>query len=275
MADPTPYSVSYSFTGYQAVNPALPLPAAEVDVEFANIALSIGETVTALASIRRADGALQNGVVTWDGLDADVQEMIAGAGDRVAFGDISPTAFANQTEAEAGVTGDKLMTPLSTKYAIDAQRAIASQSAAEAGADNTTVLTPLRGKQQADAIRPFASQALAEAAVDNASVMTPLRTKQQRDATRPVYSANVVLTWGSIAAGASGEQSVTVSGAPAGVNARVIIGPPASGVNAGLVAQAWVSAANTVRIRLTNVTGSAITPHSGAATTYGFTVLGY
>jgi hypothetical protein len=37
--------------------------------------------IAALADVRRADGRLENGVVTWDGLDADVRSRITGEDD--------------------------------------------------------------------------------------------------------------------------------------------------------------------------------------------------
>ncbi|WP_157384513.1 tail fiber protein [Nitratireductor soli] len=70
MADPTKYTVSYDFSGYQATNPSAPLPGASVDNEYANIATSIGEAVDAIKDIRRADGSLQNGIVGPDSLGA-------------------------------------------------------------------------------------------------------------------------------------------------------------------------------------------------------------
>jgi hypothetical protein len=38
MANPTPYTVSYSFGGFQASNPSTPLPAGALDNALANIA---------------------------------------------------------------------------------------------------------------------------------------------------------------------------------------------------------------------------------------------
>jgi hypothetical protein len=72
MADPTPYVVSYSFSGFQATNPASPLPAPQVDDEYANIAASIGTLVAGLIDVRRSDGALKNGIVTIDSLSTAV-----------------------------------------------------------------------------------------------------------------------------------------------------------------------------------------------------------
>ncbi|MEC5291576.1 MULTISPECIES: SGNH/GDSL hydrolase family protein [unclassified Aurantimonas] len=72
MADPTKFIPGYSYSGWQASNPSKPLPANQVDNDFANAALSIGETIEALKDVRRSDGALKNGVVTYDSLANDL-----------------------------------------------------------------------------------------------------------------------------------------------------------------------------------------------------------
>ena len=58
MANPSPYVVSYSFGGFQASNPSTPLPAPALDNELANAAASSAAVISALADIRRSDGAL-------------------------------------------------------------------------------------------------------------------------------------------------------------------------------------------------------------------------
>lgn len=268
MADPTPYVVSYSFNGFQALNPQTPLPAASVDIEFANIATAIDDLVAAVTSVRRADGNLQNGVVTWDGLNADVQARITNLDERITVADINPSAIASQPEAEGAVANDRLMTPLRTAQQIAVTRAFASQVQAQVGTDNATVMTPLRGSEQLDALRPFASQAEAEAGSNNTKVVTPLRVKQELDALRTAFTGSAALTWGLIAAGASATQTITVAGAATGD--RVILGLPAAGVTAGLIPTCWVSSADTVTVRLTNITGGGLTP---AAATYNATAV--
>ena len=69
MANPTKYTPSFSFAGYQTTNPTRPLPGVRVDVENNNIANSLNGTIDALADIRRDDGKLQNGIVTPESLD--------------------------------------------------------------------------------------------------------------------------------------------------------------------------------------------------------------
>jgi hypothetical protein len=54
--------------------------------------------------------------------------------------------FANQEEAEAGVSLTAVMTPLRTVQQINAR--LASEDEAETGSDNVKLITPLRGKQQ-------------------------------------------------------------------------------------------------------------------------------
>jgi hypothetical protein len=271
MADPNPYIVSYSFSGFQASNPDRPLPAMAIDTQFSDIAAASAEAVAAITSIRRADGGLENMVVTWDSLTSDVQNRILGSDPRVTVADINPSAFANTAEAVAGVANDRIMTPLRVDEALDVLRAYASQAEAEAGVENTKVVTPLRVKQALDALRALASQAEAEAGVENTKVTTSLRVKQAVDAQRTAFTGSASLTWGSIASLASATQVITCAGAA--VQDRVLVGLAAAGVNAGLLVTAWVSSANNVTVRLTNITGSPITPHSGAATTYAVTAV--
>lgn len=73
MADPNPYVVSYNFGGFQANNPSAPLPADAVDDELAGIAAATVALVAAVKDIRRSDGALKNGIVTFDSFELGLQ----------------------------------------------------------------------------------------------------------------------------------------------------------------------------------------------------------
>lgn len=268
MADPTAYNVSYSFSGFQATNPDDPLPGASLDTELANVETSLDSLVAAVTGIRRSDGALQNAVVTYDSLTDDMKNLIDGA-ESVSVGDLDPAAFASQTEAETGTANDKIMTPLRSKQALDALRALASQSEAQAGTNNTKVMTPLRTKEAIDSQRGLATQAEAEAGTNNTKVLTPLRAAQEIDAKRPALTTTATLTFGSIAAAGAISQTVTLTGAIA--NDGVVLGLPAAGLPSGVIAEAWISAADTVTIRLTNITGASITPT--ASQTYRVTAI--
>lgn len=68
MANPTPYERGYSFTQYQVDHQQTPIPGPELDAEFEDIELSLNATITALADVRRSDGALNNGIVGPDQL---------------------------------------------------------------------------------------------------------------------------------------------------------------------------------------------------------------
>lgn len=80
-----------------------------------------------------------------------------------------------------------------------------------------------------------------------------------REVTRSVQATfldgSATLDFPSIAAGATSELTITVTGAAAGD--VVYLGPP-SGLEAGLAASARVSAANTVTVRMHNTTGGSI-----------------
>jgi hypothetical protein len=73
MTVPVKYVPGYSYSGYQANNPTRPLPAPQVDNDFANIATSVSSLVDGLAEIRRSDGRLKNGVVTPESLAASLK----------------------------------------------------------------------------------------------------------------------------------------------------------------------------------------------------------
>lgn len=70
MAAPTKYVQSYDFSDFQEANPADPLPADQVDAQFALLKTTTDETIDALANVRRSDGALVNGIVTPDSFSA-------------------------------------------------------------------------------------------------------------------------------------------------------------------------------------------------------------
>lgn len=76
MSGPTAYTVSYSFSGFQANNPTTPLPASKLDNELAAIATSVASIILGLADVRRSDGALKNGVVTFDSLAPALQFLV-------------------------------------------------------------------------------------------------------------------------------------------------------------------------------------------------------
>lgn len=94
MANPTPYVPGYSYSDFQTSQPTTPLPAPQIDNDFASIQQTTDETIAALADVRRSDGALKNGVVTPDSLSPE------------ALADLVPaaTALAEQYRDEAAAS---------------------------------------------------------------------------------------------------------------------------------------------------------------------------
>ena len=82
-----------------------------------------------------------------------------------------------------------------------------------------------------------------------------------------VLTGSASLNFPSISA--AGQQDLTITVTGAAVNDEVILGLPAA-PTAGIVFNGFVSAANTVTIRATNVTASPVDP---AAATYSVIVL--
>lgn len=105
MANPDPYEPEFSFSGFQATDPASPLPGNQVDNELANIAESLGETITGLNQIRRADGALQNDIVTLDSLAPEVSSKLGATGPTGPSGPAGPQGAASTVPGPAGATG--------------------------------------------------------------------------------------------------------------------------------------------------------------------------
>ncbi len=105
MSNPSPYVPGFSFAGFQATDPASPLPGNEVDNELANIATSLDETITGLNQVRRADGALQNGSVTLESLAAEVSSKLGATGPTGPVGPSGPQGAASSVPGPTGPTG--------------------------------------------------------------------------------------------------------------------------------------------------------------------------
>jgi hypothetical protein len=88
-------------------------------------------------------------------------------------------------------------------------------------------------------------------------------------ATDLIASATGTLDFGSIAAAASADLTITVTGASTGDS--VHLGLPAA-PTAGIVFNGFVSATNTITVRATNITGSPVDP---ASATYRATVISF
>ena len=78
MADPVKPELDYSYTGFQQETQDRPFPGNALDNDLAELKRAADDTIDALKSVRRADGKLQNRVVTRDSLAADL--AVPGAG---------------------------------------------------------------------------------------------------------------------------------------------------------------------------------------------------
>ena len=72
MAQPVEYNRSYDFTTFQEDFSTQPLPAAQVDINLDNAAISINQIIARLVLIQRDDGAIANSLVTLESLATDV-----------------------------------------------------------------------------------------------------------------------------------------------------------------------------------------------------------
>lgn len=124
MANPAPYVVSYSFGNFQANSPTTPLPGASVDNELANIATAVAAVISALGDIRRSDGALNNGVVTFDSFEAGLQLMLDPTN-----GQLVAAAVATAQAAQAAASGSATAAAGSAASALTQALAAAASAA--------------------------------------------------------------------------------------------------------------------------------------------------
>lgn len=76
MTVPTGYSLSFSFTAFETSAPSTPKPGANLDQQFVQISASISSIIASMSDVRRADGALENGIVTTDSLSTTVMALM-------------------------------------------------------------------------------------------------------------------------------------------------------------------------------------------------------
>ena len=141
MAEPTEYSRSFGFADQQAVTPNSPLPGDMLDNELDQISEAAQSVAAALNDIRRADGALENGIVT--------PESLAG-GEALQDG---------QVPVRSGETfvGSLTVSELAASAASAATSATAAAASAAAAASSAASLGPtiiLRGAVATSAALP-------------------------------------------------------------------------------------------------------------------------
>ena len=72
MAQPTPYDRVFNFQNQQALTPAAPIPAQQLDAELNAIKITLDELLSNIALIQREDGALRNQSVGRETLNEDI-----------------------------------------------------------------------------------------------------------------------------------------------------------------------------------------------------------
>lgn len=98
MPYPTVYDVTYSYTGFQAAQGDDSFPGTQLDADLAGLQANIESLTAFMDDVIRSDGALQNSIVTYDSLSAELQT--AGLAPAAAW------ATATQYAADANVIKD-------------------------------------------------------------------------------------------------------------------------------------------------------------------------
>jgi hypothetical protein len=136
MSDPLLYIVSYRFSDFQANSPASPLPAPPLDNELAGIAAAVAGLVASIKDVRRSDGKLNNGVVTFDSFELGLRLTVDPTNGLLVA---AAVAGAQASATSAGVSA--------TAASASAAAALVSQIAAAASASsvNLTLYLPKAG----------------------------------------------------------------------------------------------------------------------------------
>jgi hypothetical protein len=80
LSNPTPYDPTYSYTGFSVGQGDNSFPGPQIDADFAALNITTDQTITALADVRRSDGALVNEIVTLDSLSPEVLGLLSATG---------------------------------------------------------------------------------------------------------------------------------------------------------------------------------------------------
>jgi hypothetical protein len=145
-SSPTPYTIGYNFTAFQAADPDTPLPADMLDAEHGLIRTSLNQTISRLAEIQRADGAVRNGVVTPDSLSAATLALLA-SGTWIARGAwVTATAYAiGDLVSEAGGVYVAIVAHTSGTFATDLAAAKWMTIQQQSATSTTVSFTPAGG----------------------------------------------------------------------------------------------------------------------------------
>lgn len=117
MANPPIFQPGFNYSNWQATNPTKPLPAQQVDNDFANAARSVNQAISAIGDVRRSDGKLKNGIVGPDALAAQFSigfsfegnwaaDQQYQAGDGVVFSQVFYAARVSHTSSVANQPPD-------------------------------------------------------------------------------------------------------------------------------------------------------------------------
>jgi len=104
LADPARFVRNYSFNDFQSVQPNTPLPGIQVDVQLDAISDSTTQIRDAILDIRRSDGALVNGIVTTDSLEAGLLDELLATSQATAAAASATAAAASAADAESSAS---------------------------------------------------------------------------------------------------------------------------------------------------------------------------
>ncbi|WP_068314974.1 hypothetical protein [Polycladidibacter hongkongensis] len=247
------FKATFSFANFQANNPSAPLPGIKLDVMQTELSSELQTQAAKIEGLLRADGRLRNGVVTIDSISDQLKTLLGPRGGVTTY-DLDPAAFASDEQGAAGVAQDLIMTPASTKKAVDSLRSIAQQDRAKKG-EGGGVMTAELTKEAIDAQRPLADVSSFKPS-DAHKTLTVSAGEGLVNALRKVIAVKVQFAFGNVATGASVCVPVEVEGVEE--HDRVLIAPPAEHP-LGVLLFGHIATPGKVTFAAFNGTGSPVT----------------
>jgi hypothetical protein len=145
MATPKKPRVTYSYTGFQQEQQQNPFPGTTLDADLAELVRAAGDTIDALADVRRSDGALPNGKVTPDSLSDATRALLAAIGPTGPTGPTGSPGVVQSVVAGVGIAVDSINPAVpSVALANMANATIKGRTTAGTGAPEDLTMAQLK-----------------------------------------------------------------------------------------------------------------------------------
>jgi len=145
MPYPVFYTVNYNYAGWQLGQPSIPFPGVQLDTDFNRLEDNISAILAFTQNVIRSDGALNNGIVTFDSLSPALKIANTLPAEQwaveAAASAMSATASATTATTGAGTATTKAAAALASETAAAGSATAAAGSATAAAGSATSAST--------------------------------------------------------------------------------------------------------------------------------------